>query len=192
MPETLRKTALHDEHVALDAKLVPFAGFEMPIHYPTGIREEHRTVRRAAGLFDVSHMGEVDVRGPQALDLVQHLTVNDASRLEVGQAQYSAVCREDGGVLDDLLVYRLADRFMIVVNAANREKDGAWLEAHAGSFDAEVTDRSDEIALLALQGPRAQEILDPLADHDLDGIGYYRFSEGRIAGTELLVSRTGY
>ncbi|NIP59722.1 MAG: glycine cleavage system aminomethyltransferase GcvT [Gemmatimonadetes bacterium] len=192
MPETLRKTALHDEHVALDAKMVPFAGFEMPVQYPTGITAEHKAVREAAGLFDVSHMGEVEIRGPEALDLVQHLTVNDASRLEVGQAQYSAICREDGGVLDDLLVYRLADRFVVVVNAANREKDGAWLEEQAGSFDAEVVDRSDEIALLALQGPRAQQILDPLAEVDLDAIGYYRFAEGRVAGAELLVSRTGY
>lgn len=192
MSEKLKRTPLYDEHVRLGAKMVPFAGFEMPVQYPTGITAEHTAVREAAGLFDVSHMGEMEIRGPQALDLVQHLTVNDASRLEVGQAQYSAVCREDGGVLDDLLVYRLADRFMVVVNAANREKDGAWFEERAGPFDADVVDRSNEIALLALQGPLAQEILEPLAEVDLDEIGYYRFAEGRVGGTELLVSRTGY
>lgn len=192
MSEALQRTPLHAEHVALDARMVPFAGYEMPVHYPTGIREEHRAVREEAGLFDVSHMGEFRLRGPEALALVQHLAVNDASTLQVGQAQYSAMCREDGGVLDDLLVYRYEDHYMLVVNAANRARDLEWVEAHAGEFDAEVEDHSDGIALLALQGPAAEELLTPLADRELEEIGYYRFATGHVAGRPATVSRTGY
>ncbi len=191
--DDLRRTPLHAEHLRLGAKLVPFAGFEMPVQYPTGIREEHRAVREAAGLFDVSHMGELRIRGPDALALVQHLTVNDASGLEEGQAQYSALCRADGGVLDDLLVYRMPDHFMLVVNAANRAKDFAWARSHAERFDAEVEDASDEVALLALQGPAARDVLSGLAhDFDPERIGYYRFVEGSVAGVEAIVAGTGY
>lgn len=192
MPEGLKKTPLHAEHVALGAKLVPFAGYEMPVQYPTGITAEHRLVRESVGLFDVSHMGEVEIRGPQALELVQRLTVNDASALAVGQAQYSALCRESGGIIDDLLVYRFADRFMLVINASNRAKDVAWMEEHARGFDAELEDRSDDVALIAVQGPKAAKALSPLTDQNLDEIGYYRFAEGKVAGTRALVSRTGY
>lgn len=192
MREVLKRTPLYEEHVALGAKIVPFAGYEMPVQYPEGITAEHHTVRTAAGLFDVSHMGEVEIRGPQALELVQFLTVNDASRLENGQAQYSALCREDGGVIDDLVVYRYPDRFMLVVNAANREKDVAWVKRHAARFDVNVEDRSDDIALLALQGPRAQAILVELARVDLDRIRYYHFAEGAVNGRPATISRTGY
>ncbi len=192
MADGLKRTPLHGEHVDLDGKMVPFAGFEMPVQYPTGIRTEHRAVRSDAGLFDVSHMGEFELRGPGALELLQRLTVNDASRVDVWQAQYSAICREDGGVLDDLLIYRYPDRWMMVVNAANREKDLGWVRRHAGDFNVEVVDRSDEIALLALQGPRAQEILNPLAASDLDEVGYYRFTEDEVAGRGMTVARTGY
>ncbi|MDX1646245.1 MAG: glycine cleavage system aminomethyltransferase GcvT, partial [Longimicrobiales bacterium] len=125
MTDGAKKTSLHDEHVALGGKMVPFAGFSMPVQYPTGITAEHTAVREACGLFDVSHMGEFVLRGPDALDLVQRISVNDASKMEVGQAQYSAMCLENGGIIDDLIVYRFDDRFMLVVNAANIDKDWA-------------------------------------------------------------------
>lgn len=192
MSEALLRTPLHGEHVALDAKMVPFAGYEMPVHYPPGIREEHQTVRETAGLFDVSHMGEFRVRGPEALALVQRLAVNDASTLQVGQAQYSAMCREDGGVLDDLLVYHYEDHYMLVVNAANRTRDLGWVQEQGEGFDAVVEDHSDEIALLALQGPVAEEVMAPLADRELEEIGYYRFEPGQVAGRPATISRTGY
>jgi aminomethyltransferase len=189
---SLLHTPLHAEHVALGAKMVPFAGYEMPVQYPTGITAEHHAVRRAAGLFDVSHMGEFMVRGPRALDFVQHVTTNDASRLEVGQAQYSSFVNDDGKVLDDLLVYRFAGHYMLVVNGANRAKDWAWVSRFAGEFGVELTDESDSIALLALQGPKAQEILSRLTDADLDAIRYYRFAEGAVNGKPAIISRTGY
>jgi len=192
MQETLKRTPLHAEHVRLGGKMVPFAGFEMPVQYPTGITAEHRAVREAAGLFDVSHMGEFVLRGPDALALIQRVSVNDASKLAVGQAQYGAMCRPSGGVIDDLLVYRFADRWMLVVNASNRDKDWEWVSRQAAGLDVQLEDRSDEIALLALQGPKARSILAPLADVDLEGIGYYRFAEGRVAGAPTLIAGTGY
>ena len=192
MTEGLKQTPLNDEHVALGGKMVPFAGFSMPVQYPTGITAEHRAVREAAGLFDVSHMGEFVVRGPGALDLVQRISVNDASKIEVGQAQYSAMCLESGCVIDDLIIYRFADRYMLVVNAANLAKDWAWVSRHAEDFDVELEDVSDATALLALQGPGAREILRPLADLDVDEVRYYRFMEGTVAGVPAIISGTGY
>jgi len=192
MTEALKHTPLYDEHVALGGKIVPFAGYEMPVQYPTGITAEHKAVRAAAGLFDVSHMGEFALTGPQAIDLIQHITVNDASKIEIGQAQYSAMCLESGGVIDDLLIYRFEDRFMLVVNASNKEKDIAWIQRHATSFDVEVQDRSDGTALLALQGPAAREILRPLVDIDVDDVAYYQFSEGTVAGVRAVIAGTGY
>ncbi len=192
MDDTLIKTALHDVHIALGARMAPFAGYEMPIQYPGGIRAEHRAVRTAAGLFDVSHMGEFTVRGPQAEALVQYLTVNDVSRAVPGQAQYSALCNENGCILDDLLVYRFADHFVLVVNASNRERDWKWVNGHAAGFDVEISDESENVALIALQGPACQAILDPQTDIDLDAVGYYRFAEGSVAGAKCVVSRTGY
>lgn len=192
MSGDLQKTALHDRHVALEAKMVPFAGYDMPVQYPTGITEEHRAVRERAGLFDVSHMGEFVVRGPDAEALIQKITVNDITRCEVWQAQYSAMTLESGGIIDDLIIYRLPDHFMLVVNASNREKDWAWVAKHAQGMDVEIADRSDEFALLALQGPAAREILRPLADVDIDGIGYYRFARGQVAGVDAIISGTGY
>jgi aminomethyltransferase len=188
----LRRTPLHDEHLRLGGKMVPFVGWEMPVQYPAGITAEHRAVRSAAGLFDVSHMGEVEVSGPGALDLVQRLTTNDAAALEVGQAQYSTMLRADGTIIDDLLVYRFDDRYMLVVNAGNRERDVEWIQRHASDHDVQVADRSDDIALLALQGPRAQAILGPLTDADLEAIRYYRFGEGEVARVPAVISRTGY
>jgi glycine cleavage system T protein (aminomethyltransferase) len=192
MTDGLRRTPLYDEHVALGGKMVPFAGFSMPVQYPTGITAEHRAVREACGLFDVSHMGEFIVRGPQARELVQRISVNDSSRIEVGQAQYSAMCLESGCVIDDLIIYRFADRYMLVVNASNVEKDWAWLARHASDFDAEIEDVSDETALLALQGPNARDVLRPLASLDVDGVRYYRFAEGEVAGIPAVISGTGY
>lgn len=189
---TLQRTPLHGEHLRLNAKMVPFAGFEMPVQYPSGITAEHNAVRTAAGLFDVSHMGEFFVRGPQALDFVQHVTTNDASRLEVGQAQYSTMVNDQGMLIDDLLVYRFADHYMLVVNGANREKDWAWTRKHAAGFDVRFTDESDDIALLALQGPRAQEILARLTETDLEAIRYYHFTEGTVDSVRAVISRTGY
>jgi aminomethyltransferase len=192
MTGVLERTPLYDEHVALGGKMVPFAGFEMPVQYPDGITAEHRAVREAAGLFDVSHMGELVVRGPQALDLVQRVSVNDASKIAVGQAQYSAMCLESGGVVDDLLVYRYLNRWMLVVNAANLAKDRAWIERHAERFDVEVEDASSRTALLALQGPAARDILQPLAGIDLAAVMYYRFVEDEVAGMRATISGTGY
>jgi aminomethyltransferase len=192
MTDGLKLTPLNDEHVALGGKMVPFAGYSMPVQYPTGITTEHRAVREACGLFDVSHMGEFIVRGPDALALVQHISVNDASKIEVGQAQYSAMCLETGCVIDDLIIYRFADRYMLVVNAANLAKDWAWVTKHAAAFDVDVEDVSDRTALLALQGPKAREVLRPLANLDVDDVHYYRFLEGEVAGIPAVISGTGY
>lgn len=192
MSTALERTPLFDEHRALGAKLVPFAGYEMPVQYPTGIIEEHRAVRTRAGLFDVSHMGEFFVSGPDALALVQRVTTNDASSIEVGQAQYTVICLENGGAVDDCIVYRLPDRYMLVVNASNRAKDLEWIQSHASGFDVEIVDRSDDIGLIAIQGPRASEILARICATDLAAIGYYRFAQGEVAGVAALISRTGY
>jgi aminomethyltransferase len=190
--EQMQRTPFHDRHVALGAKMVPFAGFEMPIQYPTGITAEHRAVRERCGLFDVSHMGEFIVRGPGARDFLNYVTTNDVAALEVGQAHYSTLLNERGTVEDDCLVYRFADRYMVVVNASNRAKDYAHIDRERHRFDCSLEDVSDEMALLALQGPDAQRILQPLADVDLESIGYYRFAEARVAGAPAVVSRTGY
>lgn len=190
--EELKRTPLYEEHRSAGAKLVPFAGYEMPVQYRSGIIAEHQAVRRFAGLFDVSHMGEIEITGPQALDLVQYITTNDASKLEYGQAQYSVMCREDGGALDDCIVYRLRDRYMVVVNASNRGKDRDWIYHHADRFDVDVIDSSDDVALIALQGPKAQNILSKLTDANLDAIRYYHFAEGEVGGTPAVISRTGY
>ncbi len=192
MTDFLKRTPLFDEHVALGGKIVPFAGFEMPVQYPTGITAEHKAVRETAGLFDVSHMGEFVLRGPQALDLLQKVTVNDASRVDVGQAQYTAMCLEDGGVIDDLIIYRFADHWMVVVNASNIAKDLAWIRTMGEDLDVEVEDRSDATALLALQGPVAREVLRPLVDIDVDDVKYYRFMEGTVKGAPAVISGTGY
>ena len=192
MTAALKRTPLYGRHVAADGKIVPFAGFEMPVQYPTGITAEHRAVREAAGLFDVSHMGEFVVRGPQALELVQHVSVNDAAGLEVGQAQYSAMCLEDGCVVDDLLIYRFPDHYMLVVNASNLAKDWAWIEGQSEAFECELEDVSDRTGLLALQGPAAREILRPLTSIDVDGVKYYRFTVGEVAGVPAVISGTGY
>ena len=189
--QALRHTPLYEEHKALGARLVDFAGWEMPVQYE-GIKAEHEAVRTAAGLFDVSHMGEVVVRGPQAEEAVQRLVTRDVSRLSVGQAGYAAVCYESGGTVDDVLVYRTPDDFLIVVNASNREKDVAHFREHTEDLDAQVADESDDWALLALQGPRAVELLQPFTETDLSSIKYYRYEVGEVDGAYAVLSRTGY
>ena len=191
--ETLLRTPLYDSHVRLGARVVPFAGYEMPVQY-TGVIEEHNAVRGAAGLFDVSHMGEFEAEGPGAADFLDGLLTNSVKKLEVGKVLYSAMCREGGGIVDDLTVYRLgAERFMAVVNAANIEKDWEWMAAHKGA-DCEFRNLSDEMALIAPQGPAAAEILAGLipGGGDLEAIAYYAVAEREVAGRNMLVSRTGY
>src|SRR5687767_901271 len=157
--QSLKRTPFHDIHAALGAKLVPFAGYEMPVQYPTGITAEHKAVRQKAGLFDVSHMGEFIVRGPGAIEFVNHVTTNNVAKLAVGQAHYSTILNERGTIEDDCLVYRLRDHLMMVVNASNVAKDLAHISPHLDAYDATIEDISERIALLALQGPEAQRIL---------------------------------
>ena len=173
--------------------MVPFAGFEMPVQYPTGITAEHKAVREKAGLFDVSHMGEFIVRGPQAVEFVNHVTTNDVAALKPGQAQYSTILREDGTIVDDCLVYRAEDRVLMVVNGSNIDKDFAHVSRFIGNFEATLDDISDGVALLALQGPQAAKFLQQHTDTDLSQIKYYEFTTGTVAGVEkVYVSRTGY
>ncbi len=187
----LRRTPLYEEHKAQGARIVDFAGWEMPVRYGS-IKAEHEAVRERAGLFDVSHMSEVVFRGPDTEKAVQRLVTRDVSRLAVGQAGYAAVCYEDGGTVDDVLVYRRADDLLIVVNASNREKDLEHFRAHTKDLDVEVADESDDWALLALQGPQAVELLQILTETDLSSIKYYRFVEGEIGVSQVVLSRTGY
>lgn len=188
----LKRTPFYKLHEQAGAKLIDFGGFEMPVQYDS-IRKEHKAVRQNVGLFDVSHMGEFYVTGPEALDLIQHVTINDASKLSPGKAQYSAMCYEDGGIVDDLLVYMLEENaFMLVVNASNIEKDFKWIDKN-NSFDADLQDLSDDTCLLAVQGPKAVETLQKLTDTDLSAIKFYTFELGTLAGFEdITLSATGY
>jgi aminomethyltransferase len=186
-----KQTPLYGEHVRLGGRIVDFAGWEMPVQY-RGVIEEHRAVRAAAGLFDVSHMGQVLIEGAGATECVQHLTTNDAALLTDGRAQYSILVNERGTVVDDIIVYRIsAQRYLIVVNASNREKDVAWCRAHL-TGKATLTDVSDDYALIAFQGPKAAEILAPFSDVDLTSIGTYYFKDGKVAGKKAIIARTGY
>jgi aminomethyltransferase len=189
-PETLKRTALYDRHAEAGAKLVPFAGWEMPVQYE-GIREEHLAVRTAAGVFDVSHMGEIETSGPQAGEFLQRVLSNDIGKVAVGGAQYSVLCREDGGVLDDLFTYRLApDRYLTVSNAANHDKDLAWFRRQAQGFDVTVDDAAERYAMLAVQGPRARDIVQTISDQPLP----VRMTAAPrvINGKHAIVCGTGY
>ncbi len=195
----MKSTPLKDKHVALGAKLVDFAGFEMPVQY-TSIKEEHKTVREGVGMFDVSHMGEFIVKGKEALNLIQLISSNDASKLKIGQAQYACIPNKTGGIVDDFLVYRLPEdkcaegeqAFMLVVNASNIDKDWEWI-ASQNSFDCSMINISDQTALLAVQGPKAVAVIQKLTDQDLSGIPYYHFIKTEIAGFKnVIVSATGY
>ncbi len=184
------KTALFEKHSSLGAKMGPFADYIMPIQYHS-VKAEHQRVRTTAGLFDVSHMGEFFVRGEDAAEYINRVTVNNAMKLQTHQAQYSAMLTNEGGVIDDLLIYRFEDYFMVVVNAANRKKDFDWLMKHKPE-PVELEDRSDEITLLAVQGRNATEILQKITPAKLGEIKYYWFDEGKVAGADAIISRTGY
>lgn len=187
----LRRTALYERHLDLGGRLVPFSGWEMPVQYE-GILAEHHAVRTKAGLFDVSHMGRVEISGPDAVAFVNHVTVNDVERLRPYRSHYTLACRPDGGIIDDFLVYRTPDRLLVVPNAGNREKDLDWFRGSAAAYDVEIRDLSEESMLIALQGPRSVEILDPLSEAGLDELRFQGFVETRVGGVEARVFRTGY
>lgn len=187
----MRRTPLYDRHLAAGAKLVDFAGWEMPVQYSGGVRAEHMAVRERCGIFDVSHMGEIETSGPGAEALLQRLLSNDVAKIPIGGAQYSVLCNENGGVLDDLFTYRLeAHRYLTVTNAANHERDLAWFRSHAGDFDAELQDRIDDYAMLAVQGPLAREIVQMISDAPLPA--RMTAATRRLLGAEVLVCGTGY
>src|SRR5829696_5518478 len=185
---TLKRTPLHEIHVALGGKIVPFAGYEMPVQYAGGITAEHRAVREGCGIFDVSHMGEFWITGERAVEYVNHVTTNDVAALAVGQVHYSTILNDRGTIEDDCLVYRFADRIMMVVNASNASKDYAHVARHAARFEATIRDASDDTALLAVQGPKAAEILQSLTSVDLSAIKYYHLAEGEVAGMPSIIS----
>ncbi|MNK30627.1 Aminomethyltransferase [compost metagenome] len=188
----MKNTALTEKHISLGAKMVPFAGYNMPVQYE-GINAEHATVRNAVGVFDVSHMGEFILKGENALDLIQRVTSNDASKLYDGKIQYSCLPNETGGIVDDLLVYRIDEKtYMLVVNASNIEKDWNWIQKF-NNKDVEMHNISDQTSLLAVQGPKAADALQSLTDMDLASMEYYTFKKGKFAGVDnVLVSATGY
>lgn len=186
----MKKTKLFNVHQKLGAKIVDFAGYQMPVQY-SSIIAEHKDVRNSVGVFDVSHMGEIFILGKRALDFVQEITVNDASKLTPGRVQYSAMCYKDGGIVDDFLVYKLNDeRFMLVVNASNIEKDYNWMIEN-NSFGVDIINKSDEYSLLAIQGPNSKDVLQKICDKNLD-IKYYHFFNANVTGVDMIVSRTGY
>lgn len=189
---TLQNTALSAKHISLGAKMVPFAGYNMPVSY-TGLNEEHAIVRTGVGVFDVSHMGEFILKGDRALDLIQYVTSNDAAQLYDGRVQYSCLPNGAGGIVDDLLVYRIDEKtYMLVVNASNIEKDWNWISKH-NTFGVEMKNISDRTSLLAVQGPKAMEVLQRLTDVKLDTVPYYHFVKGKFAGEEnIVISNTGY
>ncbi|MGB9664458.1 MAG: glycine cleavage system aminomethyltransferase GcvT [Ignavibacteria bacterium] len=187
----MKYTKLNVIHKNLNAKLVEFAGFEMPVYY-SSIVEEHLAVRNNVGIFDVSHMGEIFVKGPEALNFIQRITTNDVSKLIPGKAQYSAMCYDNGGIVDDLLVYRLEDGFMLVVNASNKDKDFEWMKKNVNNLKVELIDKSDDITLIAVQGPKSAETLKNLIDFDIYELKYYSFKDGKILDTNAIISRTGY
>lgn len=186
----MKKTAFYNAHLKNNAKIVEFAGYQMPIQY-SSIIAEHRAVRTNVGVFDVSHMGEIFIRGDKALDFIQKITINDVSKLNSGRVQYSAMCYDDGGVVDDLLVYMISStEYLLVVNASNLEKDFEWMVSH-NEFGVEINNESDDYSLLAVQGPKSKAVLEKLFGISLD-IEYYHFSKINFDGKEFLVSRTGY
>jgi len=187
---TAERTPLYQEHLALHAQMTNFGGWSMPLQY-TSIRDEHQAVRTAAGIFDLSHMGEIRVRGNGALALVQQMVARDIARLKPGRAQYTVLCNEGGGIIDDLLVYAEDDGYLLVVNAGNQDRDFEWIQAHTGG-DSEVSNIGRETALIGVQGPRAVQIVERLAGVDLKAVRYYAFIDGTVAGVQARLSRTGY
>ncbi|ETN96422.1 aminomethyltransferase [Zhouia amylolytica] len=189
----MKNTALTDVHIALGAKMVPFAGYNMPVQYE-GVNIEHETVRNGVGVFDVSHMGEFLIEGPKALDLIQKVTSNDASKLTVGRAQYSCLPNENGGIVDDLIIYKMKEEsYLLVVNASNIDKDWNWISKYNEEFGAEMKNLSDEYSLLAIQGPKAVEAMQSLTEVDLSAIKFYHFAVDQFAGRDnVIISATGY
>lgn len=186
----MKKTKFYNIHEKLGAKIVEFAGFYMPVQY-SSIIAEHKVVRNTVGVFDVSHMGEAFISGEKALEFIQHITINDASKLTPGRVQYSAMCYPDGGIVDDLLVYKLSNNnFMLVINASNTEKDLNWMIQN-NKFDVTIENLSDEYSLLAVQGPNAKEVVQKICDRELN-LEYYHFFTAKVAGYDMIVSRTGY
>lgn len=186
----MKRTKFYNIHKKLNAKIVEFAGYEMPIQY-TSIIQEHKSVRHSVGVFDVSHMGEIFIKGDKALEFVQNITVNDASKLFPGRVQYSAMCYEDGGIVDDLLVYKISDdEFLLVVNASNIDKDFEWMKKN-NKFGVQILNRSDDFSLLAVQGPDSLKTLQKISDVNIE-LEYYHFTNMKIAGVDMIVSRTGY
>ncbi|HXF64082.1 MAG TPA: glycine cleavage system aminomethyltransferase GcvT [Caldilineaceae bacterium] len=188
MPRTL----LYDTHVALGGRMVEFAGWELPVQYPAGPLAEHHAVRSAAGLFDIDHMGQFEVRGPDAIPFLQKVQVWDIERMGMNEAHYSLLLYADGTVVDDIFIYRLPERWLVIVNAANRAKDLAWLEAHNHGYDVSLLDMSDDLYMLALQGPKAEQILQPLTETDLSRLATRTAVETTLLGMPAVVGRTGY
>lgn len=188
----MKETALTHKHISLGAKMVPFAGYTMPVQY-AGLKHEHNVVRTAVGVFDVSHMGEFFLKGPKALDLLQKISSNDASKLKPGKAQYSCMPNEDGGIVDDLIIYMIDEEtYLLVVNASNIEKDWNWIEKH-NDLGVTLEDASEEYTLLAIQGPKAAEAMQSLTPTDLKNIKFYTFEKGEFAGaSDVIISATGY
>jgi aminomethyltransferase len=187
---SVKKTGFYHKHLENNAKIVEFAGFQMPIQY-TSILEEHKRVRTTVGVFDVSHMGEIEISGPKALEYLNYITINDVSKIQVNQAQYTAMCYEDGGIVDDLIVYRFEDHYLLVVNAANTQKDFEWMIKN--KIDGvTINNISDEFSQLAIQGKKALNTLQKLTDIDLSSIKFYCFLEGKLTGIRMMISSTGY
>ncbi len=187
----MQRTPLYDTHVKLGARMVPFAGYEMPVQYDSPL-EEHAAVRSAAGLFDIDHMGQLIVEGPDAFAFLQYMVTSDVGELAEWEAGYSLLCYDDGGTVDDIFIYHLPEHFYVVVNAANLKKDVRWLQAHTPGFDVTVTNVSDETYMLAFQGPKAQEVLQSITDADLGAVGFHFSTRARVAGVDCLIGNTGY
>ena len=186
----MNKTPLYENHLALNAKLVDFAGFQMPIQY-SSISDEHKQVRNSAGIFDVSHMGEIIIKGNEAQKFLDRILINDIKKIDIWQAQYSAMCFEDGGLIDDIIVYRYPDHYMLVVNASNIEKDYDWLIANKEE-DIDILNLSDKINILAIQGPKSRYVLEKLTDKAISALRFYHFYIGELLGEKVMISRTGY
>lgn len=190
--ETLKRTPLYERHVAMGARIVEFGGWQMPVQY-SGIVDEHNAVRNAAGMFDISHMGEVEVRGPDAQAFLQHIATQDVAAIGEGQANYSLLCRPDGGIVDDIFIYHLPDHYLVVVNASNTEKDFAWMLDQIAGFDIELTNASDRTAMLALQGPKAEPILARATGTDVVNLPFHAVTTGTLLGDiPAIIARTGY
>ena len=187
----MKRTSLYDTHLALGARMVEFGGWEMPVQY-TSILEEHHAVRQAAGLFDIDHMGQIEVQGPDAFPYMQHVVTNDVNKMEVSQAAYGLLCYADGGVVDDVFTYRLTSRFFVAVNASNVDKDYAWMLVQAAGYDVQITNRSEQSCMLAIQGPKAQEILQGLTPAKLSELRYHHCLVDTVGGIPTLIGRTGY